>query len=71
MVRVEAGKWKQTLDDLRRAALHAPHARTRDASRRCTSSLRGPTTGLAWIPMQENQVNKFARNINMLELAER
>ena len=30
MVRVEMGKWKQTLEDLRRAALHAPHARTRE-----------------------------------------
>src|SRR4051794_40568821 len=30
MVRVELGKWKQTLEDLRRAAPHAPHARTRE-----------------------------------------
>ena len=30
MVRVEAGKWEQTPEDLRRAALHAPHARTRE-----------------------------------------
>src|SRR4051794_38775631 len=30
MVRVEMGKWKQTPEDLRRAALHAPHARTRE-----------------------------------------
>src|SRR5690349_9663721 len=30
MVRVEIGKWKQTLEDLRRASLDAPHARTRE-----------------------------------------
>jgi transposase len=30
MVRVAMGKWKQTLEDLRRASLHAPHARTRE-----------------------------------------
>ena len=30
MVRVEMGKWEQTLEDLRRASLHAPHARTRE-----------------------------------------
>ena len=27
MVRVEMGKWEQTLEDLRRDSLHAPHAR--------------------------------------------
>ena len=30
MVHVEMGKWKQTPEDLRRASLHAPHARTRE-----------------------------------------
>src|SRR3954452_5635839 len=30
MVRVEIGKWGQTPEDLRRASLHAPHARTRE-----------------------------------------
>ena len=30
MVRVEMGKWKQTPEDLRRASVHAPHARTRE-----------------------------------------
>ena len=30
MVRVEMGKWEQTPEDLRRASLHAPHARTRE-----------------------------------------
>ena len=30
MVRVEMGKWGQTLEDLRRLSLHAPHARTRE-----------------------------------------
>jgi hypothetical protein len=30
MVHVELGKWKQTPEDLRRASLHAPHARTRE-----------------------------------------
>ena len=30
MVRVELGQWNQTLEDLRRAALHAPHARSRE-----------------------------------------
>ena len=30
MVGVETGKWKQTPEDLRRAALLAPHARTRE-----------------------------------------
>src|SRR6476469_4685397 len=30
MVRVEMAKWDQTPEDLRRASLHAPHARTRE-----------------------------------------
>jgi len=30
MVSVEMGKWNQTPEDLRRAALHAPHARSRE-----------------------------------------
>ena len=30
MIRVEMGKWDQTPEDLRRASLHAPHARTRE-----------------------------------------
>src|SRR4051812_10684100 len=30
MVRAEMGKWEQTPEDLRRASLHAPHARTRE-----------------------------------------
>jgi transposase len=30
MVLVAMGKWKQTPEDLRRASLHAPHARTRE-----------------------------------------
>jgi len=30
MVRVEVAKWGQTVDDLRQAALHAPHPRTRE-----------------------------------------
>src|SRR4051794_22225806 len=30
MVSVEMGKWEQTLEDLRRGSLHAPHARTRE-----------------------------------------
>ena len=30
MVRVEMAKWAQTLDDLRRLALQAPHRRTRE-----------------------------------------
>ena len=30
MVRVAMGKWTQTLEDLRRASLHAAHARTRE-----------------------------------------
>ena len=30
MVRVEMAKWNQTLEDLRRASLHAPHARSRE-----------------------------------------
>ena len=30
MIRVEMAKWDQTLDDLRRASVHAPHRRTRE-----------------------------------------
>ena len=30
MIRVEMAKWGQTLGDLRRAAVHAPHRRTRE-----------------------------------------
>jgi hypothetical protein len=30
MIRVEMAKWGQTLDDLRRASVHAPHLRTRE-----------------------------------------
>ena len=30
MVRIEMAKWGQTLEDLRRAALHAPHPRSRE-----------------------------------------
>ena len=30
MVRVELAKWGQTLEDLRRASLEAPHARSRE-----------------------------------------
>lgn len=30
MLKVEMGKWKQTLEDLRRVSLHAAHARTRE-----------------------------------------
>jgi len=30
MTRVEMAKWGQTLDDLRRASVHAPHRRTRE-----------------------------------------
>ena len=30
MVRIDLAKWQQTPDDLRRAALHAPHSRTRE-----------------------------------------
>ena len=30
MIRVEMAQWGQTLDDLRRASVHAPHRRTRE-----------------------------------------
>ena len=62
MLRVDCGRWGQTLDDLRRVALNAPHARTREralalydmAQGSCATQVaartgRHPQTVMGWL----------------------
>ena len=62
MLRVDCGRWGQTLDDLRRLALNAPHARTREralalydmAQGSCATQVaartgRHPQTVMGWL----------------------
>jgi hypothetical protein len=62
MLRVDCGRWGQTPDDLRRLALNAPHARTReralalyDMAQGCCASQvaartgRHPQTMMGWL----------------------
>src|SRR6187431_3048405 len=62
MLRVDCGRWGQTPDDLRRLALNAPHARTREralalydiAQGSCATQVaartgRHPQTVMGWL----------------------
>ena len=67
MVRVAMGKWKQTLEDLRRASLHAPHARTRErfqALYLIASGAYNATTCAAHIGRQDETVLGWVRHYN-------
>jgi transposase len=67
MVRVEMGKWEQTLEDLRRASLHAPHARTRErfqALYLIASGAYNATTCAAHIGRQDETVLGWVHRYN-------
>jgi Helix-turn-helix domain len=67
MVRVEMGKWKQTLEDLRQASLHTPHARTRErfqALYLIASGAYNATTCAAHIGRQDETVLAWVHRYN-------
>ncbi len=67
MVCVEMGKWGQTLEDLRRASLHAPHARTRErfqALYLIASGAHNATSCAAHIGRQDETVLAWVHDYN-------
>ena len=67
MIRVETAKWGQTPDDLRRAAVHAPHRRTRErfqALYLIASGRFNATTCAAHIGRQDDTVLGWVHRYN-------
>ena len=67
MIRVEVAKWGQTLDDLRLAAVHAPHRRTRErfqALYLIASGRFNATTCAAHIGRQDDTVLGWVHRYN-------
>jgi hypothetical protein len=67
MMRVEMGKWNQTPEDLRRASLDAPHARTRErfqALYLIASGTYNATTCAAHIGRQDETVLGWVHRYN-------
>jgi hypothetical protein len=67
MVRVEMQKWGQSLDDLRRLALHSPHPRTRErflALSQIADGTHNATTWAAQFGRQDDTVLAWLHNYN-------
>ena len=67
MVRVDMARWAQTLDDLRRLALHAPHPRTRErflALAQIADGTDNATTWAARYDRQDETVMKWVHTYN-------
>ena len=67
MVRVEMNRWGQTLDDLRRLALQAPHRRTRErflALAQIADGTDNATTWAARYGRQDETVMKWVHTYN-------
>ena len=69
MVRVEMQKWEQSLEDLRRLALHAPHSRTRErflALSQIADGTHNATTWAAQFGRQDDTVLAWVHDYNRL-----
>jgi hypothetical protein len=67
MVRVDMQKWGQSLDDLRRLAIHSPHPRTRErflALAQIADGTHNATTWAAQFGRQDDTVLAWVHNYN-------